>query len=101
MFQSILSDEPSNHRYPTPRDTSGAPLKLYTSWFCPFAQRVQLALEFKRIPYEYIDINPYGEDKDRLKKLNPRGLVPTIHHCDHYLYESLVILEYLDDAFPE
>ena len=32
---------------------------------------------------------------------NPRGLVPTICHRDHYIYESLVILEYLDDAFPD
>lgn len=34
-------------------------VKLYTSWFCPFAQRAWIALEEKGVDYEYIEINPY------------------------------------------
>ena len=79
---------------------SKSPFKLYTSWFCPFAQRVQLALELKNIKYEYIDIDPYNKTKEWLSK-NPQGLVPTICDNDNYIYESTVILEYLDDAFPQ
>lgn len=34
-------------------------VKLFTSWFCPFAQRAWIALEEKGVDYDYIEINPY------------------------------------------
>lgn len=34
-------------------------------------------------------------------KLNPRGLVPTLAHNNKALYESNVIIEYIEDAFPD
>ena len=66
-------------------------------------QRVWLALEEKQIPYEYIEVNPYNKP-DSLLSLNPRGLVPTLS-CPTLphpkpLYESTVILEYLEEAYP-
>ncbi|KAI2788440.1 hypothetical protein POX_e06456 [Penicillium oxalicum] len=80
------------------------PLKLYAGWFCPFVQRVWLALEEKKIPYQYIEVNPYNKP-DSLLKLNPRGLVPTLQ-CPtepepRPIYESTVILEYLEEAYPD
>ena len=56
----------SDHEVPIPMNNiiSKSPFKLYTSWFCPFAQRVQLALEVKGLPYEYIDVDPYNKSKD-------------------------------------
>lgn len=62
-----------------------------------------LALEEKRIPYQYIEVNPYNKPESLLS-LNPRGLVPTLScPADPHprpLYESTVILEYLEEAFP-
>ncbi|OJK03257.1 hypothetical protein ASPACDRAFT_1896817 [Aspergillus aculeatus ATCC 16872] len=80
------------------------PLKFYAGWFCPFVQRVWLALEEKQIPYQYIEVNPYHKQPSFLA-LNPRGLVPTITSPDtssnaRPLYESTVILEYLEEAYP-
>ncbi|KAF3892423.1 Glutathione-S-transferase theta, GST [Trichophyton interdigitale] len=90
------------------------PLKLYSGWFCPgpntlaIVQRVWIVLEEKRIPYQYIEVNPYKKP-DSLLALNPRGLVPTLA-CPTIqpdgstavkpLYESTVINEFLEDAFP-
>ena len=37
-------------------------IKLYCSWFCPFAQRAWIALEEKGIDYQYVEINPYEVD---------------------------------------
>ncbi|KAJ5092735.1 hypothetical protein N7456_008596 [Penicillium angulare] len=77
------------------------PLKLYAGWFL---QRVWLALEEKQIPYEYIEVNPYNKP-DSLLSLNPRGLVPTLscptQQGPKPLYESTVILEYLEEAYPD
>jgi glutathione S-transferase len=83
------------------------PLKLYSGWFCPFVQRAWLVLEEKKIPYQYIEINPYHKAKSFLE-LNPRGLVPTLG-CPvgpdgkdtKPLYESNIICEYLDDSYSD
>ncbi|KAI0127333.1 glutathione-S-transferase theta, GST [Xylariales sp. AK1849] len=76
------------------------PLKLYAGWFCPFVQRVWLALEEKGIPYQYVEVNPYHKGPD-LMRANPRGLVPTLEVAPQKsLYESTVLLEYLEDAYP-
>ncbi|KAF2087177.1 glutathione transferase omega-1 [Saccharata proteae CBS 121410] len=76
------------------------PLKLYAGWFCPFVQRIWLILEEKKIPYQYIEVNPYHKP-DSLLKLNPRGLVPTLQYDNKPLYESTVIAEFLEDAYPQ
>ena len=75
-------------------------VQLYSSWFCPFAQRVWVALELKGIPFEYKEINPYEKTAEFLA-LNPRGLVPTLVHNMKSIYESTILLEYIDEAFPE
>jgi glutathione S-transferase len=83
------------------------PLKLYAGWFCPFVQRAWVVLEEKKIPYQYIEINPYQKAKSFLE-LNPRGLVPTLA-CPtgpdgketRPLYESNIICEYLDESYTD
>lgn len=76
------------------------PLKLYSGWFCPFVQRVWAVLEEKQIPYQYIEVNPYHKPQSLLD-INPRGLVPTLQFENKPLYESNVVLEFLEDAYPE
>ncbi|KAL4913646.1 hypothetical protein BDW62DRAFT_214032 [Aspergillus aurantiobrunneus] len=71
-------------------------LKLYGSCFCPFVQRVWIALELKGIPYQYIEVDPYKKPPSLLE-VNPRGLVPALRHGDWGSYESSVLLEYLED----
>lgn len=76
------------------------PLKLYSGWFCPFVQRAWAVLEEKKIPYQYIEVNPYNKPQSLLS-LNPRGLVPTLQYDNKPLYESTVICEFLEEAYPE
>ena len=67
----------------------------------PYSWRVWLALEFLGIPYE-LKVMSFS-DKDLLKPdfvaLNPRHQVPTIVDDGFALWESLAILEYLDERF--
>ncbi|KIW92928.1 uncharacterized protein Z519_06777 [Cladophialophora bantiana CBS 173.52] len=81
------------------------PITLYSGWFCPFVQRAWITLEEKKIPYKYVEINPYRKEPSFLK-LNPRGLVPTLG-CPQEdgttkpLIESNIISEYLDEMYPD
>lgn len=95
------------------------PLKLYGGWFCPFVQRAWIVLVEKSIPHQYVEINPYYKAPSFLA-LNPRGLVPTLAVPTAAseaqtgekrkreegqelkpLYESTVICEYLEEAYPD
>ncbi|RPA99350.1 hypothetical protein L873DRAFT_1684110 [Choiromyces venosus 120613-1] len=71
-------------------------LKLFGSCFCPFVQRVWIALEVKGLNYQYIEVDPYKKPQSLLE-INPRGLVPALKHGDWGCYESTVLLEYLED----
>lgn len=72
--------------------------KLFGSWFCPFVQRAWIAAEEKQIPYEYVEVDPYAKPKELLD-VNPRGLVPAMEHHGKAIYESMVLIEYIDEAF--
>jgi len=67
----------------------------------PFSWRVWLALEAKAIPYNLKVLSFQNEDtkKPEFKAINPRGQVPTIVDDGFAMWESLAILEYLDDRF--
>ena len=49
---------------------------------------------------KYIEVNPYHKPQSLLA-LNPRGLVPTLQYDNKPLYESTVICEFLEDAYPD
>ncbi|KAA1470412.1 glutathione-S-transferase [Dentipellis sp. KUC8613] len=74
-------------------------LVFYAGWFCPFVQRSWIALEEKGIPYQYKEVNPYHKEKEFLD-INPKGLVPALVYKGKPLYESLIISEFLEDAYP-
>lgn len=57
-------------------------------------------LEEKKIPYEYREVNPYNKPQSLLS-LNPRGLVPTLQYDNKPLFESTVICEFLEEAYPD
>jgi len=75
-------------------------LIFYAGWFCPFVQRSWVALEEKGITYQYKEVNPYKKEKHFLN-INPKGLVPALEYKGKALYESLVICEFLEEAYPE
>lgn len=68
----------------------------------PYSWRVWLALEHLGLPYE-LKILSFA-DKDQMKPefvaINPRHQVPTIVHDGFALWESVAILEYLDEIAP-
>ncbi|KAJ4224117.1 hypothetical protein NW759_005783 [Fusarium solani] len=73
-------------------------LKLYGACFCPFSQRVWIALEAKGMAYQYCETDPFRRPAPaHLLEANPHSCVPAIRQGEWTCAESGVILEYLED----
>jgi len=68
----------------------------------PFAWRVLLALEYKRLPYvsHLLQFSKQEHKSPQMLALNPRGRVPVLKDGDYVCFESLAILYYLDLKYP-
>ncbi|MCU1026152.1 maleylacetoacetate isomerase [Stenotrophomonas maltophilia] len=78
---------------------------LYTYWRSSAAYRVRIGLELKGLAWEARPVHLVrdgGEQHlDAYRRLNPQQLVPTLLHEGHALTQSLAIVEYLDERFPQ
>ncbi|XP_058456178.1 pyrimidodiazepine synthase-like [Malaya genurostris] len=78
-------------------------LRLYSMRYCPYAQRVHLILDAKKISYHTIYIN-LSEKPEWYSDVNPLGKVPALQvpsKGSAMLYESLVVADYIEEAYPD
>lgn len=75
-------------------------IKLYGSWFSPFARKVALGLELKGLPYEFVDALT-REAHNELARLNPRAEVPVLIDDGLTVVNSADIIQYLEWRYPE
>lgn len=69
--------------------------------FCPYAQRVHLVLDAKKIPHDIVNIK-LSDKPDWYFQRNPLGKVPAIEtESEDAIYESLIIADYLDEKYPQ
>jgi len=74
-------------------------MTMYSGAKCPYSHRVRLVLAEKNITVEIVDVEPNNISED-LMDLNPYGTLPTLVDRDLILYQSRIIMEYLDERFP-
>jgi glutathione S-transferase len=74
-----------------------AALKLISHKLCPYVQRAVIALTEKGVPFERIDID-LANKPDWFLKISPLGKTPVLLVGDHAIFESAVILEYLEET---
>jgi glutathione S-transferase len=72
-------------------------LKLVSFDLCPYVQRASIALAEKNAPFERINID-LANKPDWFRKISPLGKVPLLMVDDAVLFESSVIVEYLDET---
>lgn len=77
-------------------------LTFYYHPLSPIARRVWIALLEKEIPFEAVVVDLRGKQFDSaFLALNPFHHVPVVVHGSVRLIESIAILEYLDNQFPQ
>jgi len=79
-------------------------MKLYTFFRSSASYRVRIALNLKGIRYEQAPIHLRraggGQLQPAFKAINPQALVPALEDNGRILTQSLAIIEYLDEKFP-
>src|SRR4051794_15210712 len=78
-------------------------IRVYGFWRSIASFRVRTALALKGLPFEEISVDILsGEQfKSDYDEVNAEHVVPTFVHDGHAIFQSLAIMEYLDDMSPE
>jgi maleylacetoacetate isomerase len=78
-------------------------VKIYTYWRSQATFRVRIAMNLKGLKREEVFINlDRGEQlKPEYKATNPQAVVPTLFDGDAKLFQSVAILEYLEEKYPK
>lgn len=76
---------------------------LYTFWRSSAAYRVRIALGLKRLDYASVpvDLRAGAQHGPGFGLINPQGLVPALIDGGAALAQSLAIIEWLDETYPE
>jgi maleylpyruvate isomerase len=80
-------------------------MKLYTYFRSSAAYRVRIALNLKGLAYDAVTVHLLKDGgqhlQDAYRQINPSGLVPSFQDDRITLSQSLAIIEYLEEVFPD
>jgi maleylacetoacetate isomerase len=78
-------------------------MKLYTYYRSQATFRVRIALNLKGLKREdaFIHLERGDQYAPQYKAVNPQAVVPTLVDGEARLFQSLAILEYLEEKYPE
>src|SRR6202043_2202910 len=76
---------------------------LYNAPQSTCSQRVRFTLQEKNLAFSELKLDLFSGDQLRPEylKINPNGVVPSLVHDGHAIIDSAVIIEYLNEVFPE
>lgn len=74
-------------------------MTLYSGSNDPYSHRARIVLAEKGVTFDLYEIDP-SLQPNALSEINPYNSVPTLVDRDLVLYDSEIIMEYLDERFP-
>ncbi len=75
-------------------------MTLYSKATDPYSHRVRIVLAEKGVTVDIFDVDKSIQFKEELLEINAYGTTPTLVDRDLVLYQSEIIMEYLDERFP-
>ncbi len=80
-------------------------LKLYGYWRSSAAYRVRIALNLKGLDYEQVPVHLIRDGGEQhapdYALTHPQKLVPVLQHGERKVRQSLAIMEYLEELWPD
>ena len=73
-------------------------MRLFTRWRNSAGERVRIALNLKKIAYDYVSVGSLS--RDEYLAINPQGLMPALEVDGRVFAQSAAILAFLEEAFP-
>lgn len=77
-----------------------AVMTLYSGATDPYSHRVRIVLAEKGVTVDILDVDKAVKAREELNQLNPYGTTPLLVDRDLVVFQSEVIMEYLDERFP-
>ena len=77
-------------------------MRLFTFFRSSAAYRVRIALNLKGVPHDMVPVHLRRSEQNHesYRTLNPMGLVPTLEDGGAVINQSMAILEYLEETYP-
>lgn len=80
-------------------------LSLHNYWRSSASYRVRIALNLKKLRYEYVAVSLFEgggqQHASAFHRLNPQELVPVLTDGERIVRQSLAIIEYLDETYHD
>jgi len=116
MAATALLNTPKGDQTILARAGECLPVKFYSSWKCPYAQRVWIGLEEKVVDYQWVEIDLYGNadggrsrwplpaEELRLRypaftECSPTCSLPALDNDGEHVCDSLILVEYIHETF--
>ena len=80
-------------------------LRLFSYWRSSASHRVRIVLQLKGLDYEYVPVHLVAGGGEQYsaayRALNPQSRVPALETADGVLTQSMAIMEWLEETYPE
>lgn len=95
----------SNAVAATGREIMSSPITLYTYWRSSAAYRVRIALNLKGLEWRAVAVNLARDGGEHrlpgYREVNPQALVPALKHGNYAISQSIAIIEFLNERYPQ